>query len=277
VIGGGYIGLELGQGFARLGSEVHIFERGARILPSESADVGDVLREALQRDGVVIHEGTGIERVEYVRGRYRLHTGQEDHGADALLVATGRIPNTDALNVRAAGVELDERGYVKVDEQLKAGEGLYAIGEAAGQSAFTHVAWEDYRRLKDILGGGERRRDDRVLGYAVFTDPQVGRAGLSLEQAQATGYNVQGADMPVAHMARGIEWGQDLGFYRLVFDIDSNRLLGAELVGYEAGEIVHVLLDLIEAGVTAAELARWQHIHPAYAENLPSLARMIGP
>jgi pyruvate/2-oxoglutarate dehydrogenase complex dihydrolipoamide dehydrogenase (E3) component len=115
-----------------------------------------------------------------------------------------------------------------------------------------------------------------VLGYAVFTDPQVGRAGLSRDQAQAMGYNVETAEMPVAHMARGIEWGHELGFYRLVVDADSDRLIGAELVGYEAGEIVHVLLDFVEAGVTAAELGRWQHIHPTYAENLPSLARQVG-
>jgi dihydrolipoamide dehydrogenase len=112
-----------------------------------------------------------------------------------------------------------------------------------------------------------------VLGYAVFTDPQVGRAGLSRDQAQAAGHKVETAEMPVAHMARGIEWGHELGFYRLVVDADSDRLLGAELVGYEAGEIVHVVLDLVEAGVTAAELGRWQHIHPTYAENLPGLAR----
>lgn len=128
----------------------------------------------------------------------------------------------------------------------------------------------------DITGDSDRRRDDRMLAYAVFTEPQVGRAGLSLEQAQAKGYNVCSAAMPVKDMARGLEWGHDLGFYRLVFGNDSDRLLGAELVGYEAGEIVHVLLDLIEANVTAGELERWQHIHPTYAENLPSLARMIG-
>ena len=273
VIGGGYVGLELGQGFARLGSTVRIFERSERILAAEAPDIGAVLREALQRDGVAIHDGTELQSVECRRGRYRLHTDQGIHEADALLLAAGRIPNTAALNTEAVGIELDERGCIKVDAQFRAGEGVYAIGEAAGQPAFTHVAWEDYRRLKDILDGGERRRDDRVLGYAVFTDPQVGRAGLSRDQAQAAGHKVETAEMPVAHMARGIEWGHELGFYRLVVDADSDRLLGAELVGYEAGEIVHVVLDLVEAGVTAAELGRWQHIHPTYAENLPGLAR----
>jgi dihydrolipoamide dehydrogenase len=276
VLGGGYVGLELGQGFARLGSTVRILERGERILAAESADIGAVLHDALQRDGVIIHDRAELTGVGYAQGRYRLQTNQGTHEADALLLAAGRIPNTAALNTEAVGIECDEQGYIRVDAQFRAGEGVYAIGEAAGQPAFTHVAWEDYRRLKDILDGGERRRDDRVLGYAVFTDPQVGRAGLSRDQARAAGYDVKIAEMPVAHMARGIEWGQELGFYRLVIDTDSDRLLGAELVGDEAGEIVHVLLDLVEAGVTAAELGRWQHIHPTYAESLPGLARRAG-
>jgi pyruvate/2-oxoglutarate dehydrogenase complex dihydrolipoamide dehydrogenase (E3) component len=115
-----------------------------------------------------------------------------------------------ALNAANAGLELDEQGYIKIDAQLKAAEGVYAIGEATGQPAFTHVAWEDYRRLKDIVGGGRRCRDDRILAYAVFTEPQVGRAGLSLKQAHAKGYHVQSTDMAVKDMARGIEWGHDL-------------------------------------------------------------------
>jgi dihydrolipoamide dehydrogenase len=275
VIGSGYIGLELGQGLARLGSEVHIFGRGERILSAESADISATLSEALGRDGIQFHNNAAVERVAYNNGIFALQAAGKSWHADALLVAAGRTPNTDALKAEAAGIELDGKGYIRVSAQFETTRrGVYAIGEAGGQPAFTHVAWEDYRRLLDIINGGGRRRDDRVLGYAVFTDPQVGRAGLSLEQAQENGYRTATADMEVKNMSRGIEWGHEYGFYRIVADEDTGRLLGAELVGYEAAELVHVFIDAIEKGVTLDELGQWQHIHPTYAENLPSIARM---
>jgi len=277
VIGGGYMGLELGQAFARLGSKVTIFEQAERILATESPDVADVLREALERDGVEILTRTAVESAKHDGDRWRLQSGSGTHEADAVLVAAGRTPNTEALNVAGTGIELDDAGFVKIDPHFKATRGVYAIGEAARQPAFTHVAWEDYRRLKTILEEGVRRRDDRILGYAVFTEPQVGRAGLSRQQAEDRGYPVEVAEMAVADMARAVEWGHSLGFYRLVFNAESGRLLGAELVGHEAAEIVHVLLDLIEQGGTAEQLASWQHIHPTYAENLPTLARQVEP
>ena len=277
VIGGGYVGLELGQAFARLGSKVTLFEQAERILATEAPDVGDVLREALERDGVEILENTVVEKATHDGDTWHLRAGDKDYEADAVLVAAGRTPNTSALEVAGTGIELDEAGFVKVDPHFKATKGVYAIGEAAGQPAFTHVAWEDYRRLKSILEEGVRRRDDRILGYGVFTDPQVGRAGLSQQQAEARGYPVRVAEMPVKDMARAVEWGHSLGFYRLVFNAESGRLLGAELVGHEATEIVHVLLDLIEQGGTAEQLGSWQHIHPTYAENLPTLARETEP
>ncbi|KJS32500.1 MAG: hypothetical protein VR64_06145 [Desulfatitalea sp. BRH_c12] len=149
------------------------------------------------------------------------------------------------------------------------------IGEAAGQPAFTHVSWEDHRRLLAILEDRSRSRDDRVLGYAAFTDPQVGRVGLSLKQAREKGFRAREARLEVNSMARAVEWGHDLGFYQMVIDEESGRILGATLVGYEAGELVHVIMDLIETGAAWQVLERAQHIHPTYAENLPSLARMF--
>ena len=277
IIGGGYVGLELGQAFARLGSKVTILEQAERILATEASDVADVLRESLERDGVTIMEKAIVDSAAHDGDKWLLQVGSEKYEADALLVAAGRTPNTDALNVDGTGIELDDDGFVKIDHHFKATRGVYAIGEAAGQPAFTHVAWEDYRRLKTILEEGVRRRDDRILGYAVFTDPQVGRAGLSKQQAEGRGYPVGIAEMALSDMARAVEWGHSLGFYRLVFNIESGRLLGAELVGHEAAEIVHVLLDLIEQGGTAEQLGSWQHIHPTYAENLPTLARQIKP
>ena len=147
------------------------------------------------------------------------------------------------------------------------------MGEAAGQPAFTHVSWEDHRRVLATLGGQPRRRDDRVLAYAVFTEPQVGRAGLSMEQAAAKGIAVREGYMDAGKMNRAIEWGHDLGFFQLTVEAESDRIIGATLVGYEAAELVHVLLDLIETGATASQLEALQHIHPTYGEYLPLLAR----
>lgn len=277
VLGGGYIGLELGQGLARLGSQVQIIDRSDRVMSNAQPAVGDVLQQALQRDGIAFHLGTSVERVVHDNGRFRLHlAGRPPLEGDALLVATGRRPNTRALNAPAAGIQMDGKGFIKVDQHFATTRpGVYAIGEAAGQPAFTHVSWEDYRRLLGILKDRSRSRDDRVLGYAVFTEPQVGHAGLTLEQAHEKGLRARQARMDIRDMARAIEWGHDLGFYQMVVEENSRRILGATLVGYEAAELIHIFIDLIETGATAEVLERAQHIHPTYAENLPSLARMF--
>lgn len=276
VIGGGYISLELGQGLARLGSQTQIIVRGDRLLDNEETEVSATLAQALEQDGIKLHFHTEVKQVAYKDGIFTatLNTG-EDLQAEALLVATGRKPNTQALNTAATGVELDDRGYLKIrDRFATTRDGIYAIGDAAGQPAFTHVSWEDYRRLKAILAGEDRTRSDRVLGYAVYTEPQVGRVGMTLEQAQRKGINARSVTLHMSQIARAIEWGHDLGFYRMVIDKDTNKILGATLVGYEAGEIVHVFLDLIEAGATWQLLEQSVHIHPTYGEALPSLARL---
>ena len=279
VMGAGYIGLELGQGLARLGSETHIIARGDRVLGQEEADVSEVLAEALQQDGVHLHFGVNVTQVGYADGIFTLTLSNgENLQGEALMVTTGRKPNTEALNAQAAGIELDDKGYVKIDPQFRTTiSGVYAIGDAAKQPAFTHVSWEDYRRLKGILNGEDRRRDDRVLGYATYTEPQVGRVGLTLEQAKKQGLNARAVTMPMSYIARAIEWGHDLGFYRMVVDDDTNKILGATLVGYEAAEIVHVFLSLMQAGTDWHVLEQSVHIHPTYGEGLPSLARLLLP
>jgi len=277
VMGGGYIGMELGQGLARLGSQTHMIVRGDRLLSQEESDVSKTLADAFKQDGIEVHFNVNVEKVAHADNTFTLtlSNGQEPQ-AEALLVATGRRPNTDALNAAAAGIELDHQGYVKIDDQFQTTcEGVYAIGDVAKQPAFTHVSWEDYRRLKAILCGEHRTRCDRVLGYATYTEPQVGRVGLTLEQAQKQGLNARAVTLPMAHIARGIEWGHDLGFYRMVIDQDTNQILGATLVGYETAELVHVFLDLMEAKATWQLLEQSVHIHPTYGEALPSLARLL--
>lgn len=277
VIGGGYIGLELGQGLARLGSQTHLIVRGSRFLDREEADVSDVLAEAFKQDGIQLHFGVNVNQVAYENNIFNLtlSNGGQLQG-EALLVVIGRKPNTGALNATASGIELDDKGFVKIDDQFHTTcSGVYAIGDAAKQPAFTHVSWEDYRRLKAILCGENRTRGDCVLGYAVYTEPQVGRVGMTLEQAQKQSINARAVTLPMSQIARAIEWGHDLGFYRMVIDSDTDKILGATLVGYETAELVHVFLSLIEAGATWQLLERSVHIHPTYGEALPSLARLL--
>ncbi|BAC90812.1 FAD-dependent oxidoreductase [Gloeobacter violaceus] len=278
ILGGGYIGLELGQGLARLGSEVHIVHNHERLLNHEEPEVGEVLAEALRRDGIHLHLQSEVSQAVYQDGicALTLEDGQILRGEAALLAAAGRTPNTAALGAPAAGIALDKQGYVAIDEHFRTtAAGVYAIGDVARQPAFTHVSWEDYRRLQAILGGEERTRSDRVLGYAVYTEPQVGRVGLTLDQALAKGHRARSVTLPMAHIARAIEWGHDLGFYRLVVDEDTDKILGATLVGYEAAEIVHVLLAHMQADSTWKVLEQSVHIHPTYCEALPSLARLL--
>ena len=278
VIGGGYIAVELGQGMAQLGSKTALIVRGDRLLAQEEADVGSVMAEAFGRDGVGLHFNTQVDRVAHTDGVFTLalDNGKTLEG-EALLIATGRKPNTSALNCAATGLALDDRGYVKIDDRFQTTcSGVYAIGDVAKQPAFTHVSWEDYRRLQAILAGGDRNRHDRVLGYAIFTEPQVGRVGMTIEQAHQQGLNnAREVTTQVAATSRGIEWGQDLGFFRMVVDTQTNLILGATLVGYETSELVHIFMALMEAGATWQVLERSVHIHPTFAESLPTLARQL--
>ena len=277
VIGGGYIGLELGQGLARLGSQTHLIVRGDRLLSQEEPDVSEILAQGFEQDGISLHFNVSAEQVAYADGVFTLTLSNgETLNGEALLVVIGRNPNTSALNVAAAGIELDHQGFIKINDQFGTTcSGVYAIGDVATQPAFTHVAWEDYRRLKTILCGEQRTRSDRVLGYAVYTEPQVGRVGMTVEQAQQQGLNARAVTMPMAHIARAIEWGHDLGFYRIVVDRDTDQILGATLVGYETAELVHVFLSLMEARATWKVLEQSVHIHPTYGGALPSLARLL--
>lgn len=277
IIGGGYIGLELGQGLARSGSQVHIIEMMDRIAAHEEPQVSEVLAESLKADGVQMHLDVQAEGVNYSNGAFTvsLDNGEQIKG-ESLLVATGQKPNTEALNVSEAGIELDDKGFVKVDERFQtSAKGVYAIGDVTGQPAFTHVSWEDHRRLLAILEGNGRSQGDRVLGYAIFTDPQVGRAGLTVEEAEAQGYNAEAVDLPLSQVARAYLSEQSRGFYRMVVDRDTDKILGATLAGPQAAELIHVFIAHMEAGSTWHVLDRSVHIHPTFAEGLPSLARQL--
>jgi dihydrolipoamide dehydrogenase len=275
VIGAGYIGLELGQGSQRLGSAVTIVHSHDRILEREDADAVAAVQHSLERDGVRFVFDASIREV---RGR-----GEEIEvvladgtvlAGDGLFVATGRAPNTKALHLEAAGIACTARGFVAVDDYLRtACAGVFAIGDVAGQPAFTHVAWEDYRRVASTIAGTPRRRDDRVLSYSTFTEPQLARTGLGEAEAVQRGIAARTEVLSPGDIARGVEWDLTDGSWQLVVDTATEKIVGATLVGYETCEIVHTLAFAIHMGATWRDLDTFVAIHPTFCEGLPTLAR----
>jgi dihydrolipoamide dehydrogenase len=278
VLGSGYIGLELGQGAQRLGSTVTLITHDDRIVAREELDVCSVLTASVKRDGMRVHLERTASRIAYDRGTFTLtlDDGTQLEG-EGFLLAVGRRPNVPDGTTDRAGIALDQHGFIACDAHLQTSvKGHYAMGDCAGQPQFTHVSWEDYRRLGAILAGDRSRtRDDRVLAYAMFTEPQVGRVGLSADEAEHKGIAHRVVTIPLSDVARGIEWDLEDGFFRMVVDPVTEKILGATFVGYEAGELIHVMLAHIEAGSTWRVVDRSVHIHPTFAEGIPSLARLL--
>jgi dihydrolipoamide dehydrogenase len=278
VLGGGYIGLELGQGARRLGSDVTIVHGADRLMEREEPDASDVLRVSLEEDGVRLQLGARATAIAYDGETVRLSLadGTTLEG-DAILIATGRAPNTNDLAVDEGGVRLDARGFLACDAYLQTtSPGVYGLGDVAGQPAFTHVAWEDYRRLAATFAGNPRRRDDRVLSYSTFTEPQLARTGMTLAQARERGVDARAQTIELADVARGAEWNLEAGFMRLVVDSANGKIIGATFVGYEMGELIHTIGFAIELGATWRDLDAFVAIHPTFGEGLPTLARMFG-
>jgi dihydrolipoamide dehydrogenase len=278
VLGSGYIGLELGQGAARLGSEVTIVTPDDRLIAREETDVCSVLTKSFERDGIITMLERKATKVAYDAGTFTVTlTDGTTLAGDGLLLAIGRRPNIPDGTVERAGIALDHHGFVKCDEHLRTTVAdHYALGDVAGQPQFTHVAWEDYRRLKAIIGGDlSRTRDDRVVGYAMYVEPQVGRVGITADQAAEKKIEHRVVTQQLTEVARGTEWSLEDGFFRLVVDPRNDAILGATFIGYEAGELIHVILAHMEAGSTWRVLERSVHIHPTFSEGLPSLARLL--
>ena len=278
ILGGGYIGLEFGQMFRRFGAEVTIVDLGEHVLGREDADVAEALEEILREDGLRILNETGMTAVEPAAdGTVTAHLngdGAPDHlDASHLLVAVGRRPNTDALNLEAAGLETDRRGFVPVNERLETEvDGVYALGDVTGGPAFTHVSYDDYRVLRDrLLAGAPTTTDNRILSYTLFTDPQLGRVGLSEEQAHERGLDVAVARMPMAHVARALEVDEPRGLMKAVVDAETHQLLGAAILGIEGGEVMSILQTAMMGEVPVTRLQQAPYAHPTLAESLNNL------
>ena len=247
ILGGGVVGLELAQRFRRFGSEVTVLERAARVLAIEDPDVTDELTRILERDGVRIHTSTTVRRGTVAGGNVRLEIERDGQmhelGGSDLLVAVGRVPNTDGLGLDEAGITTDADGYVPVDDRCRTGaESVWAIGDVTGSPPFTHIAYDDYRVVAaDVLHGRPARIRDRTLPYTIFTDPELGRVGLTEGQARAQGLSFSVARLPMRGVDRPVASGDERGFMKCLVEDGSDRILGAAILSAQGGEIVSLL------------------------------------
>ncbi|HSM58102.1 MAG TPA: mercuric reductase [Candidatus Sulfomarinibacteraceae bacterium] len=279
VLGGSYIGLEFGQMFRRFGSRVTVIERGDQIAPREDEDVAQTLQEALEEEGIQFHLGAEVNSVSAAGEGVTVATKQ-DGAADEiagthLLLAVGRVPNTDALNLQAPGVKTDERGYVVVNERLETtAPGVWALGDVKGGPAFTHISFDDHFIVyKNLVEDAQPPRTikNRIVPYALFTDPELGRVGMTEKEARAAGYNLKVGSIPMAWVARARERGETAGLMKIVIDADTDRILGAAILGSEGGELVQTLKALMMADAPWTLFKDAVFIHPTLNEGFFTL------
>jgi pyruvate/2-oxoglutarate dehydrogenase complex dihydrolipoamide dehydrogenase (E3) component len=278
VIGGGYVAVEFAQMFRRFGSAVTIIQRGPRLLGREDPDVADGLAEVLRGEGVEVLLGAMPTRVEPGRETAVAVTamtaeGERTVSGSHLLVATGREPNTATLGLDAAGVEKHARGYVKVNERLQTtAPGIYAAGDVTGAPEFTHVSYDDYRILRrNLLENGHATTTGRLVPYTVFTDPQLGRIGMTESEARGMGLNVRVARLPMSAVARAIETDETRGFMKVVVDANTQRILGAAILGLEGGEIMGAIEIAMLGELPYPRLRDAIFAHPTLMEALNTL------
>jgi pyruvate/2-oxoglutarate dehydrogenase complex dihydrolipoamide dehydrogenase (E3) component len=274
VIGGGYIGLEFGQLFRRLGAMVTIVQRGPKLLAAEDDDVAEEVRQILVQDGIEVLLSASAQRVRRENGGVVLTVktaqGERVVTGSHLMVAVGRTPNSDWLNLTAAGVETDGRGFIRVNEYLEtSAAGIYALGDVKGGPAFTHISYDDYRIVKGNLLDGKRRSiAGRMLPYTVFLDPQLGRIGMTEEEARRSGRKIRVAKMPSTYIARALESDEARGFMKVVVDADTEEILGAAMLTVEGGEMA-AMVQIAMMGklpYTALQDGIWSH--PTWSEAL---------
>ena len=279
VLGGGFVGIEFAQMFRRFGADVTVIEQGTRILRQEDDDVAEALALILGEEGVRIRTGAKVQRARREREDVVL-TLVDDIGratdvfGSHLLLAAGRTPNTEALDLHAAGIETDERGYIRVDERLETtAEGVYALGDVNGGPPFTHVSYDDFRIVRaNLLGvGTARTTGDRLLPYTLFTDPQLGRVGLTERAARDQGFEVGVARLPMSRVARAIEAAETRGFIKAIVDSRNAQILGAAVLGMEGGELTAVLQMAIMGKLPYQALRDAVFAHPTLAESLNNL------
>lgn len=281
IVGGGYIGLEMGQFYRRMGSRVTIVQGGAQVLPHEDEDVAHTIARLLEAEGVGILLGHRVRAVEPAGDGLRARL-EDDEGrtrsleVSRLFVATGRRPNTDDLGLETIGLATDAAGYVRVDDRLRTSvDGVWAAGDVRGGPMFTHTAWDDHRVVYDQIAGDGARTTDRIVPYGVFTDPELGRVGMTEKAARAAaraaGMSVRTARYEMKQNGKAKELGETDGFVKVVVDAGTDRLLGAAVLAVEGAELVHAYIDLMNADAPYTVIRDAVHIHPTLSEAVQSV------
>lgn len=279
IIGGGYIALEFAQIFRRLGSKITVLLRGDRFLPQEDADIAAAIREILNEDGIVIRSNSkpsSVKEAADAQIEILLDDGKTIQGSH-LMLAIGRSPNTEQLNLEAAGVALDERGNIKVNESLQtSSENIWALGDCNGGPLFTHVSWDDFRIIRDnVLYGGTRTTVGRLVPYTLFIDPELGRVGLTEDQARKRGFNVLVAKITASKIPRAKTSGEEKGLLKAVIDQDTNQILGCSLLCHSAGEVMSVVQMAMIANLPYTTVRDTVFTHPTMAESLNILMASV--
>jgi pyruvate/2-oxoglutarate dehydrogenase complex dihydrolipoamide dehydrogenase (E3) component len=283
VLGGSYIGLEFGQMYRRFGSQVTIIELGPRLIAREDEDVSQEVAAFLGREGIEVRTSAQCLSVSKRNGQIALQLSCEQGPPEVtgthLLVATGRRPNTDDLGLDRAGVTLDKRGYIEVDDELRTNvPGIWALGDCNGRGAFTHTAWNDYEIVAaNLLDGEHRRVTDRIPAYALYTDPPLGRAGLTEAEVRKSGRRALVGKIAMADVSRASEKGETAGFMKVLVDAETRQILGASFLGTSGDETVHCVLDAMYAKAPYTVLERAVHIHPTIAEFIPTMLGDLVP
>jgi pyruvate/2-oxoglutarate dehydrogenase complex dihydrolipoamide dehydrogenase (E3) component len=277
VLGGGYVGLEFGQMFRRFGSRVTIVQSGSQLLAREDPDVAAEVAAILKQDGIEVLLSTKAERVAKSGAQVKLtvRTANESRSLEGthLLVATGRVPNTDTLIISAAGLIAENQGFLQVNSKLETNvEGVYALGDIKGEPAFTHISYDDFRILRtNLIEKGSATTDGRFVPYTVFIDPQLGRVGLTETEARAQNKRIRVAKMPMSYVARALEVDESRGFMKAIVDTATNQILGATILGLEGGEIMSMLQLAMMGKLPYTVLREATFAHPNLAESLNNL------
>jgi len=283
VVGGSYVGLEFGQMYRRFGSRVTVVEKGPRLVQREDADVSQAVREILEAEGIDVQLDANCLSARPGAGNVIVGLdcaeGPREVAGSHLLLAVGRVPNTDDLGLDKAGVETDARGYIKVDEQLRTNvPGIWALGDCNGRGAFTHTSYNDFEIVAaNLLDKDPRKVSDRIVTYAMFIDPPLGRAGMTQAEAVQSGRRLLVGTRPMSRVGRAVEKGESQGFMKVIVDADNGAILGATILGVTGDEVVHSLLDVMYAKAPYTTISRAMHIHPTVSELVPTLLQELRP
>ena len=273
ILGGGYIGVEFGQMFRRFGSRVTLLQSGPQLFSKEDPEVAAAVRTILEQDGIEVRVNAHAEKVRGGPGKIALTVGGETIEGSDLLLGTGRVPNTAALQLEAAGITTDKRGYIQTNDRLEtSAPGVWAIGDVKGGPQFTHISYDDYRIVKaNLLDGGQRTVTDRMVPYTVFMDPQLGRVGMTESEAKESGRRIRVARMPMSSVARAVEMDETRGLIKAIVDAETGEILGATVLGIEGGEVMSVLQMAMMGKVKYTAIRDGVFAHPTLAESLNNL------